>query len=142
MGDFFLFVRTVMMPLQDQAFLRSYDSAPCSPLPPLPVVKLSLFLSLPVYRRSSLLTGEGEGMGVGEEPNYTTARSLTHYKLFNTLSFLFICSMFVNVKKISSFLKLSQLLVLISDERCFSVPVILYICTSTFCKKTDRKKTD
>jgi hypothetical protein len=35
------------------------------------VRKLSLFLSLPVCRRSSLLTGEGEG--VGEEQNETTA---------------------------------------------------------------------
>ncbi len=38
------------------------------PLPPSPVSKLSLFLSLPVCRRSSLLMGEGEG--VGEEPNH------------------------------------------------------------------------
>jgi hypothetical protein len=34
-------------------------------LPPSPVSKLSLFLGLPVCRRSSLLTGEGEE----EEPN-------------------------------------------------------------------------
>jgi hypothetical protein len=47
--------------LEGQAFLRSYDSVPRSPpFPPLPPVsKLSLFLSLTVCRRSSLLTGEG-----------------------------------------------------------------------------------
>jgi hypothetical protein len=40
-------------------------------LPPSPVSTLSLFLSLPVCRRSSLLTGRE---GVGEEPNHKTAR--------------------------------------------------------------------
>jgi hypothetical protein len=54
------------------------------PLPPSPVSKLSLFLGLPVCRRSSLLTGEGER--VGEEPNHTTARKpgpleIIHYSL-------------------------------------------------------------
>ncbi len=39
---------------------------------PLPVNKLSLYLSLPVCRQSSLVTGEGDGGG--EEPNYSTAR--------------------------------------------------------------------
>jgi hypothetical protein len=43
------------------------------PLPPSPVNKLSLFLSLPVCRCTSLLTGE-RGEGVGKEPNHTTAR--------------------------------------------------------------------
>jgi hypothetical protein len=38
-----------------------------TPLALTPVLKLSLFLSLPVCRRPSLLTGEGEG--AGEEPN-------------------------------------------------------------------------
>jgi hypothetical protein len=38
---------------------------------PYPVIKLSLFLSLPVCRRSSLLSGEG----VVEGPNQTTARN-------------------------------------------------------------------
>jgi hypothetical protein len=38
---------------------RSYYLAP--PPPPLPVSKLTFFLSLPVCRRSSLLTGEGGG---------------------------------------------------------------------------------
>ena len=39
-----------------------YDSAPS---PSSPVSKLSLFLSLPVYCQSSLLTGEGGGEGEG-----------------------------------------------------------------------------
>jgi hypothetical protein len=46
------------------------------PLPLSSISKLSLFLSLPVCRRSSLLTGEGEGLGVGVEPNHTTVRRL------------------------------------------------------------------
>ncbi len=37
-----------------------FDSSSTLSLPS-PVNKLSLFLSLPVYRLSSLLTGEGEG---------------------------------------------------------------------------------
>jgi hypothetical protein len=41
---------------------------------PSPVSKLSLFLSLPVGRRSSLLARGGQV--VGEEPNHTTARKL------------------------------------------------------------------
>jgi hypothetical protein len=35
------------------------------PLPLSPISKLSLLLSLPVCRRSGLLTGEGEGNGGG-----------------------------------------------------------------------------
>ncbi len=46
--------------IEDQAFSPSYDLA----LPPTPPIsKLSLFLSLPVCRRSSFLTGEGGGDG-------------------------------------------------------------------------------
>ncbi len=48
--------------IEDRAFLRSYDSAP---RPPSPIGKLSLFLSVPVCRRSSLLTGEEVGREVG-----------------------------------------------------------------------------
>ncbi len=44
-----------------QALLRSYDLAPRPPPPPSHVSKLSLFVSLPVYCRSSLLTGGGGG---------------------------------------------------------------------------------
>jgi hypothetical protein len=43
--------------IEDQAFLLSYDLA-VSPTP-----KLSLFLSLPVYRRSSKTDGRGGGEG-------------------------------------------------------------------------------
>ncbi len=44
-------------------------------LPPSHVSKLSLFISLPLCRRSSLLTGEAGEKGVGEDPNHTTARN-------------------------------------------------------------------
>ncbi len=47
--------------IEDKAFLRSFDSAPRPP----PVSKLSLSLSLPMCRRSSLLTGEWWGGGGG-----------------------------------------------------------------------------
>ena len=49
---------------------------------PLPSETLSLFLSLPVCRRSSLLA---EGDGVGEEPNHNPRERLALYKSFNTL---------------------------------------------------------
>jgi hypothetical protein len=59
--------------LEDQAFSMSCDLAPPPiPSPLYPVSKLTLFLRLPVCRRSSLLTGEGGG-GKGK-PNHTTAR--------------------------------------------------------------------
>ncbi len=45
--------------IEDPAFLRSYDSAPPPSLPHPPL--LSLIMSLPVCRRSILLTEEGEG---------------------------------------------------------------------------------
>ncbi len=57
--------------IEDQPFSPSYDLSP-PPAPfPSPVSKLSLFLSLPVCRRSVYWR---EGRGVGEEPNHTTAR--------------------------------------------------------------------
>jgi hypothetical protein len=57
-----------------EALSPSYDIAP-PPTPPhfYTVNMLFLFLSLPLCRRSSLLTGGG-GEGVGEEPNHTKAR--------------------------------------------------------------------
>ncbi len=51
--------------VEDPAFLPSCDLAPLPPPPPSIVRRLSLFLSLAVCRRSSLLTGEGEGVGGG-----------------------------------------------------------------------------
>ncbi len=64
--------------IENQAFLLSFDLAPPPPASPLPVSKLSLFISLPVCRRSSLLTGEGVGE---EEPNHTTARKPDFLKI-------------------------------------------------------------
>ncbi len=58
------------------------------PPPPPPVSNLPLFLSLPVCRRSSLLTGEegGRGKGAGRT-NYDDGKawSSINYKSFNTL---------------------------------------------------------
>jgi hypothetical protein len=73
--------------IEDQAFLRSYDSIP-SPPPFSPVSKLSLlFLSLPVCRRSSLLTDEGDGEGVGARSQIIRPReSLGLYKSLNRYS--------------------------------------------------------
>ncbi len=51
--------------------------------PPPSVSKLSLFLSLPVCCRSSILRERGEGVGM--EPNHTTQESLVLYKSFKTL---------------------------------------------------------
>ncbi len=49
-----------------------FGSSPPPPPPASPVSKLSLFLNLPVRCRSSFLTERG--VGVGEEPNHSTAR--------------------------------------------------------------------
>ncbi len=51
--------------IEDKAFLLSYDLAPRPHPPPSLVSKLVLFLSLPVCRRSSLVTGEGVSGGQG-----------------------------------------------------------------------------
>jgi hypothetical protein len=50
--------------------------------PPPSVSKLSLFFNLPVWRRSSFLTGRGGG---GEEQIIRRQESLVLYKSFNTL---------------------------------------------------------
>jgi hypothetical protein len=47
--------------IEDQAFLRFHDSAPRPPPPPLSVIKLSLFLILPVCRRVQLTDGRKRG---------------------------------------------------------------------------------
>jgi hypothetical protein len=52
------------------------------PLPPFPVIKLPLFLSLPVCRRSSSLTGEGGGGGRGAE-SYDASLALKSKALKN-----------------------------------------------------------
>ncbi len=57
--------------LNDLQITRLSRHRTISPTPfPSPVSKLSLFLSLPLCRLSSLRMGEG----VGEEPNHTTAK--------------------------------------------------------------------
>ncbi len=67
--------------VEDKALSLSYDLAPHPhPLPSSPVSKLSLYLSLHVRRRSSLLMGE-EGSGGGVRG----AKSHVLYKSFNTL---------------------------------------------------------
>ncbi len=48
--------REYWMIFREQAYLRSYVLAPRPPSPSSPASKLSLFLSLPVHRRSSFLT--------------------------------------------------------------------------------------
>ncbi len=59
--------------IEDQVFLRSYDTAPRPPpSPPLQSKGLSLFPSLPVCRQLSLLMREGGGGS--EKPNQTAAR--------------------------------------------------------------------
>ncbi len=66
--------------------MRSYDPASRPPPSfPSPVSKLSLFLSLPVCRRSSELTGEGEIGGWGMSQIIRPRESLALYKSFNTL---------------------------------------------------------
>ncbi len=57
-----------------------FGSSP-TPFDPLPVSKLSLFLSISVCRRRLSYGGKG----VGDEQNHKTARSLALYKSTNTL---------------------------------------------------------
>ncbi len=60
-------------------------SSPTPFIPPSPVNDLDVFLSIPVCRRSSLLTGEG-GEGVDtRSQNILPRESLVLYKSFNTL---------------------------------------------------------
>ncbi len=59
--------------IEDQAFLRSYDSVPRPPPPPPPISKLSLFLSPPMCRHSPVELTDGLGGGRGAK-SYTTAR--------------------------------------------------------------------
>jgi len=61
--------------IEDQAFLPSYEMAPPPTFSPT-VSKLSLFLSLPVCRCSSLLTGE-EGRGGRGAKSYVDEKALS-----------------------------------------------------------------
>jgi hypothetical protein len=69
--------------IEDQAFLRSHNSAPRPPPLPLSVSKWSLFLIIPVCRRSSLLTGGGGGRVWSRI--IRPQESLGLYKSFNPL---------------------------------------------------------
>jgi hypothetical protein len=65
------------------------------PSPPSRVIKLSLFLSLPVCSWSSLLTGEGGGaenlkLYVGKKAWSSTNHSILHGQLFQGFSLLFL----------------------------------------------------
>jgi hypothetical protein len=67
--------------LEGQAFLRSYDSAPCPPTSPFPpsreqVVSLSQFSSVSPVE----LTDGRRGGGLGEEPKIGPRESLALYK--------------------------------------------------------------
>ncbi len=63
---------------EDQAFSPSYNLAPPQPRPPSPVSKLHPRHIGKLRKRASLLIGF-------EEPDHMTARSLVHYRSFNTL---------------------------------------------------------
>jgi hypothetical protein len=69
--------------LRGPGFLAVFDSAPCArPLTPSNVNRLSLFLSLPVRRRSSLLTEKG---GRGRVESNRPKERLALYKWFDNL---------------------------------------------------------
>jgi hypothetical protein len=70
--------------IEDEAFLRSYDLAPPPPLSRLPISKMSLFLNLPVRRRSRILTGEGGGAVSGAK-SYDLENAWSAIESFNTL---------------------------------------------------------
>jgi len=61
--NLYIEVESIKLIVEEQAFLPSYDFAPPILPPPFFMSKLSLFLSLPVCRRSRLLVGEGERGG-------------------------------------------------------------------------------
>ncbi len=67
---------------EEQAFWTSYNLAPS---PPHPVSNLSLFLSLSVLRRSSLLSGERRGGCGGGAKIIRRRENLVLYKSINTL---------------------------------------------------------
>ncbi len=73
---------------EDQAFFLAFLWFGSSPTPffPPPVSKLSLWLGLPVCRRSGLLTEEG-GRGWARSQIIRSRKSLALYKSFNTVLF-------------------------------------------------------
>jgi hypothetical protein len=75
--------------IEAQAFLRSYDSAPLPPPYPSPASRLSLFLSLPVCRRLSLLTKRKGGVGVEPILIYNWHPRFTNLPFFLTVQYAF-----------------------------------------------------
>ncbi len=72
--------------IEDQDFSPSwFGSLP----PPSPSSKLSLFLSLPLFRRSSILTGEGGGGGWGAKLyDCENAWSSLNHSILSTYSYM------------------------------------------------------
>jgi hypothetical protein len=79
------YAESIELFIKDQASSSSYDLAPHpTSTPPSPVSKLSLFISLPVCRWSSLLTGKGVGRWWGRSQIIRPRESLVLYKSFCT----------------------------------------------------------
>ncbi len=70
--------------IEDQVFSLSYDLAPPPTPPPSPISKLTLFLSLPVCRQTSLLVMRGVRRGWGRSQIIQPWDSLVLYKSFST----------------------------------------------------------
>jgi hypothetical protein len=79
---------------------------PSTPSNPLSRQQLSLFISLPVCRLSSLLTGEGEGGGGRGVISCEWEKRKVLYKSFKILS----CSRYTNNKEINLLLKLLHIM--------------------------------
>jgi hypothetical protein len=74
--------------LRGPGFLAVVCLAPPPPIPPSPVIKLSLFLSFPLCRRSSLLRGKGGwvcGWGGREAKSYDSEKALSSINHLNSL---------------------------------------------------------
>jgi hypothetical protein len=56
-----------------------------SPTPPVSKLNRRRRHTVRLRKRDNLLTGEGGGKGVDQDPNHSTAKSLVLYKPFNTL---------------------------------------------------------
>ncbi len=97
--------------IEGQAFLRSNDSAPRPHPPSFTVIKLNLCLSLPVFRRSSLLTGGGGGGG-GAWSRIIRPQEIVKFSL---------------CKQVSSFPSLLIIYTYSNDKALFSVVLIFFI---------------